>query len=353
MLTLISELRGVEVLVACPGSSPLAVEIADMGIRVLDIDFAPAGFLSSPRSHFRLFGDLILRLRALRPDAVVINLEGNTVLVQATCDLLGIPVVRFSRLEFAPPRKITDAYSWRRARALVCPSDHVRAQLLDWLPQRLHPRVVRMYNPHVAASMPAGKGRQSVSIGGNGPFIGVFGRLHPVKRIEVAIQAFARVRDEIPGTSLIIVGAEDSSPGGQRHRGALEAQAREPSTAGRVHFLGYQRDVEPLIAHCAMVVLSSESESFGRVLVESWSLGVPTIASDVSGCREITLASGGGLLFPVGDDAALSVHMEDLLRHPGRAAALGQSGKAWVESHCSPREYGAKFGALLAKVTRE
>ena len=107
------------------------------------------------------------------------------------------------------------------------------------------------------------------------------------------------------------------------------------------------------MAACEVTVLPSEMEAFGRVLAESWSVGVPTVAAAVGGCEEITRASGGGLLVPVGDSGLLSQSLAELLGSPSLARELGDRGREWVARKCSPVVYSHRLENILANVVRQ
>ncbi len=78
----------------------------------------------------------------------------------------------------------------------------------------------------------------------------------------------------------------------------------------RVQFLGIRMDVPKLLKTADIVVLSSHHEGLSLASIEAMASGKPFIASDVPGLREIV--KGAGLLFPKGDDKALSKHIIDL-----------------------------------------
>jgi glycosyltransferase involved in cell wall biosynthesis len=59
--------------------------------------------------------------------------------------------------------------------------------------------------------------------------------------------------------------------------------------------------------------------------------GLPVIASDISGVREL-LKGDAGLLFPVGDAAQLAEHLEQLIVNPDTARKLGQNARASIIS---------------------
>ena len=83
------------------------------------------------------------------------------------------------------------------------------------------------------------------------------------------------------------------------------------------------------------------------VLMEAWAQSVPTVASDVSGCREITLASGGGKVAPVGDAQKFAEQLMELLVNPQTAADMGLKGQAWVDQNCNPVHYAAQFESVM------
>ncbi|MBP5800404.1 MAG: glycosyltransferase [Prevotella sp.] len=73
---------------------------------------------------------------------------------------------------------------------------------------------------------------------------------------------------------------------------------------GRVHFLGARDDIATLLTNADIAIQSSHWEGFGLAAVEAMAAGLPVIASDVDGLRQVV--EGAGLLFPKGDAEALS-----------------------------------------------
>jgi glycosyltransferase involved in cell wall biosynthesis len=177
--------------------------------------------------------------------------------------------------------------------------------------------------------------------------VGYVGRLHSPKRIETLIHALSEVRHQIPNVHLLVVGAHDGSDAGVSYERKLRELAAGLGLGDAVQFLGYRSDVPAVMAVCDIVALPSETESLGMVLLEAWSLRVPTVASDVAGCREVTLASGGGLLCPVGDYSATAELIRDLIMRPELGHKLGESGQAWVKANCDPKAYVDRFSRLL------
>lgn len=83
-----------------------------------------------------------------------------------------------------------------------------------------------------------------------------------------------------------------------------EALARSEGVAGRVHFLGLRTDVPDVLASCDYAVMSSHFEGLSLSSVEGMAAGVPMLASDVDGLREVV--GGAGILFEHADPEAFA-----------------------------------------------
>jgi glycosyltransferase involved in cell wall biosynthesis len=77
--------------------------------------------------------------------------------------------------------------------------------------------------------------------------------------------------------------------------------AKELNLFDRVHFLGWKENPYKYIAKCHVLVVTSESESFGNVIIESMACGTPVISSKCGGPEEIIKDGYNGLLFNIGN----------------------------------------------------
>jgi glycosyltransferase involved in cell wall biosynthesis len=337
--------------VVCPDGGALAAELGSMGVRVHPLEFGKYSLRQNPFWHLQFFFHILYVLRRRQPDRVVINLDGNTPLITIAAALAGIPIVRFCRFEFEAPVRWVDRWCWLKPMAIICPSDTVKLQLLAWAPPNMLPRIHRLYDSYTGHTSSMGeveKFKNSKKIP-DGKWIGCIGRLHRGKRIEVAIKAFARVLQSHSDARLLVIGSADSSTDGSAYQKELEMLASELGIANNVHFLGYLRpEIMPVaIASLDLSVLPSESESFGMVLIESWAQGVPTVTSDVSGCAEITRASSGGSLVPVGDDIAMAHQINRYLSDSSVSELAGERGLEWITKHCNYSAYSKSFISII------
>jgi glycosyltransferase involved in cell wall biosynthesis len=349
MLALLRE-RRVESEVVCPGGGALEGELQHLGIKVHPLEFGKYSLRQNPLWHVGFYRRIRGILKSSQPDALVINLDGNTPLVTLAAVRAKIPVIRFSRFEFEPPSRLLDRWCWLQAMAIICPSELVKSQVLAWAPRQLHSRVHRLYDSYAGrAAMPHEVAALRREFGlGEDKVIGCIGRLHRRKRIEIAIEAIAKVRQQDGSARLLIIGG-DGSPDEAAYKRELQHLAVHLGVGEAVTFTGVRpAEMMPaIIAALDVCVLPSESESFGMVLMEAWAQGVPTVASDVGGCGEITRASDGGLLAPVGDSAAFAGQLLELLTAPRDATTMGQNGREWVVQNCNPANYAADFTKLI------
>lgn len=101
--------------------------------------------------------------------------------------------------------------------------------------------------------------------------------------------------------------------------------AKECKVENRVHFLGARTDIAELMAESYIGIQSSKWEGFGLTAVEMMAVGLPVIATDVEGLKQVV--EGAGVLFPVGDEVALSVIIKDIIGDKTRYARMSKMSK--------------------------
>ena len=137
------------------------------------------------------------------------------------------------------------------------------------------------------------------------PYIMGLGRLNEVKRFDLLIDAYAKSKMRV-ACDLLIVGEGDQRP-------ALEAQIERLGLQNNVILTGVKSNPFKYLAGAEFMVLSSRTEAFPMVLIESLVLGCPTIAVDCpTGPREIVLHEKNGLLIPMGDLQAITDGLDRL-----------------------------------------
>jgi phosphatidylinositol alpha-mannosyltransferase len=147
------------------------------------------------------------------------------------------------------------------------------------------------------------------------------GRLDPQKGFGVAVRAFGRLAGDFDDLSFVVAGDG-------RDRGAVEILS--PGVRDRVVMLGAVPNVDLPRYHAAadaFVAPATGHESFGYVLVEALAAGVPVVASDIPGYREVIRDGVDGLLVPPSDDEAVASAIARVLRDDKLAERLAAAGR--------------------------
>jgi L-malate glycosyltransferase len=113
-------------------------------------------------------------------------------------------------------------------------------------------------------------------------------------------------------------------------RTAFESMAAELGLKQNFLFLGQRHDVADLLACCDIAVLASQAEGFPNALLEYMAAGLPAIATDVGGSREVVEHGVGGLLTAPDDPSALAKSILSLLQNPAAALELARAGRERV-----------------------
>ncbi len=108
---------------------------------------------------------------------------------------------------------------------------------------------------------------------------------------------------------------------------AVKAEASRLGIADRVDFVGYRADARQLVAGATLFLLASRFEGLPYSLIEALAAGVPVVATDVTGTRDVVRDGTTGLLAPAGDVEGLAGHVLALLADPARARSLGAAGR--------------------------
>jgi glycosyltransferase involved in cell wall biosynthesis len=149
--------------------------------------------------------------------------------------------------------------------------------------------------------------------------VGTVGRLVAEKGFPELVEACARF-DGWRAVLLVVGGTDDTKSD------ALGAELAGDANPEAIRLLGHRDDVERLYAAMDVFVLASHREGFPRAAMEAAAMGLPIIATNVRGCRQIVDDGRNGLLVPVRAPSALRAAIErlvgdaDLRRRMGAAS---------------------------------
>lgn len=170
----------------------------------------------------------------------------------------------------------------------------------------------------------------------------------PVKRIDTVMRVFARIGASMPAVLLLAGDGPELT--------TARRLARELGIAERVHFLGAQENVMPLLSMADLFLLPSEQESFGLAALEAMACEVPVVASNAGGLPELIEHGTTGFLHPVGAVEAMAESGRTLLADSalhGRvtAAALQRVRQRFCAERIVPM-YEAHYRRVLGTPAR-
>ncbi|MFJ8822255.1 glycosyltransferase family 4 protein [Streptomyces sp. NPDC102467] len=181
---------------------------------------------------------------------------------------------------------------------------------------------------------------------GDGKWVVAAGRLAPVKRYDLLIRAFDKVRAERPDWRLRIYG-------GGKQKDKLRHLIDELGLYNHVFLMGTANPIEPEWAKGSVAAVTSTFESFGMTIVEAMRCGLPVVATDCPhGPGEIIDNGVDGRLVEVGNVDAISAGLLELINDDAlrrRMAEKALANSARFDPARIAERYEDLFGSLTAR----
>jgi L-malate glycosyltransferase len=164
----------------------------------------------------------------------------------------------------------------------------------------------------------------------------------PVKRITDCIHAFARLKDRVKARLILC--------GDGPERGGAEALANEYGISEEVVFAGQIPNIRDYLSVADILLLPSQTESFGLAALEAMACEVPVIATRVGGLPEVVRHGETGFLVELGDTAAMAAHAEELLLDAVRWRTMGLRAREWACSEFNTDKVIPQYVELYERV---
>lgn len=284
---------------------------------------------------FNLFVDLkiLAALRKVREGVLITTLPSFNVLsakfVNKRVIKIGQEHLYFAGYGESLQKKIKKHY--KKLDALTCLTDseiHAYEKLLSGSP-------VKLYKLENATAIPeeTAKLDQKVVIAA--------GRYVPEKGFDLLIPAFAKVSKKHPDWTLKIFGA-----------GAEEEALREKilteKASDHISLMPKTNNILGEMLNSSIYALSSRQESFGMVIIEAMSVGLPCVSFACAGPREVIKDKEDGLLVEEGNIDELAASLMKLIESPSLRKEYGRNAKKNVERY-SLQVLGDKWEQALAE----
>jgi glycosyltransferase involved in cell wall biosynthesis len=336
--------RRIRTTILCFGDHESAVPF----IEQLTAAGVKARMLSHVNPRFlAMIAEIIAELRMLRADALVCHGYKADLLGWIAAHRVGIPVLSVSRGWTGHTWKVRlnealDRLILRYMDRVVCVSEGQSAKVRR---AAITPDRIRVIRNAIDPSRFRGDSQARSKLRG---LFGVpveeiviaVGRLSPEKGFNQLVEAARLVTARRPNTGFVLVG---NGP----DRRKLEHQVRVAGVTDRFVFAGFRSDVDELIRDAAILAQSSLTEGLPNVVLEACAAGVPVVATDVGGTREVVTEGINGHLVPAGDPRLMARRVLELLGDPGRRHDMGDRGRDMVRTEFSFGEQSARYEALF------
>ncbi len=203
-------------------------------------------------------------------------------------------------------------------------ADHgLPASKFSVIPNAIEPR--RATESSGGASISRNEAFDRLKVSPSQKLVLAVGRLWPQKRYRDLIWAaelLATLREDL---TLVIVGDGPQRAELMRFRDSV-------TSIDRVRFAGNRQDVQSLLPHASQFWIGSEYEGQSNSLIEAMQVGLPIVASDIPGNRDLIRDQETGRLYPVGDMAALSRASQWIFENRDQAERLGLAAKEKIDT---------------------
>ncbi len=217
---------------------------------------------------------------------------------------------RFSHLELVQSIEDVDLM----CRTPLAPSERVR-HLGNGIDTRLF---TPLDDPTTRASI-----REDLGLAADSLIIGAIGRLVAEKGFGELFAASAAL--DVPH-ELVVIGPHDPEKSD-----ALSAAVVADAERRGVRFLGHRDDIHRLLPAFDIFALPSYREGVPRAAMEAAASGLPIVATDVRGCRQVVDDGTSGLLVPARESQPLTVALRRLIDDPYMRSRFGKEGRKKAE----------------------
>jgi N-acetyl-alpha-D-glucosaminyl L-malate synthase BshA len=163
-----------------------------------------------------------------------------------------------------------------------------------------------------------------------------------VKNIPAVIEVFYRIQKEVPSNLLLI--------GEGPELATAHELVRDLGLTDEVFFLGLQDAIDELLAQTDLLLLPSEHESFGLIALEAMASGVPVIATDQGGTRELIEPGRSGFLSNPHDHETMAGRGIEILRDDTMWQQVSQAARARAVGHFDQQAVVGRYLEYYRKI---
>ena len=294
------------------GGGPLESSFQKLGIPIY---FACPKKLSTRQLPFKLYWlvtapitliRLVLFFVKSKPDIIISSLYQADIIGMIASKIVGIKkriIFQADVQKFSPPLNyIKRIFALNLSTHIISNSETVKHFLIKHFKVKLQ-KITTIFSGINYDRFEKGKKREEVS---NISIFGIVGRLETVKGHIYALQALKILKEKYKLSPTVLIAGDGAL------RNKLEKYTEE-NCLKNVKFLGGVQDVVSILQKIDILIIPSESEGFGLVVIEGMVSGKVVIASDIEVMHELIIDGQNGLLFKQKDCNSLAETLGKIL----------------------------------------
>lgn len=349
-----------EPIVACfyNADGAVARQISEQGIQVVDLGLAAQWRVDG-------FGRLWRLLRQVKPDCLHTWMFHANIPGRLIGRMAGVPAIVSSERTMGQEgtvRQLLNRWSGPLADRIICVSEQVaifaaETIRLDKHKLRVVPNGIDLSLYYSSAQDRPESGtrvdkrslRAELGLPESAVIIGAVGRPRPVKGYTYLLDAFAKLVDGYATTDssvdmhLLFVGDGPD-------QAVLMTQAQVLGLQQYVSFWGDRDDIPNVLNAMDILVSSSIWEGMPNVVLEAMACGLPVVATDVGGTRELVLHGETGLLVEARDVDSMAASFKRLVDSEDERVRMGECGRRRTEEHFSIQQSVQRTEAVYAEL---
>lgn len=360
-------------IVVCPAEGDLTRACRDAGIQTDIVKYPrlwstsmrignarrlpnPFAWVWNAMVMMRTVGSLKKFLRETGPDLLITKGLASHFIGGFAARRLSIPCIwhvqdLISERSLGVYRRVFGIAARRLPQQIIADGRAIKEQL----PQSIHSRVSVVHNGVDTSDFhPDRDGsavRGELGIGPDQFVIGHAGRITPWKGQHYLIEAFARIAGDFPNVVLLLAGSPVFDNDSYERR--LRATAASLGLQERVIFAGYRHDLSNVLAAMDLFAFTSvEKDTSPLALLSAMSSGLPIVAFDIDGVRELMDADENFLLVTAGDEAEFATALDRLITDRELRLRLAHASRILALRTFSLTRYVTDVETVLSCVNR-
>ena len=166
-----------------------------------------------------------------------------------------------------------------------------------------------------------------------------------VKHVPDIVNSFKLIHDKVPSKLLLVGDGPEKHP--------IMESIKGTSIENDVLFLGKQESLSELYSVADLMLLLSEKESFGLVLLEAMACGVPCIGTNVGGIPEVIKNKENGYIVELGDCESVAEYGVEILQNPTLHKQIVDRSLEIIQDRFSSNNIVEQYEEMYERVARK